>query len=238
MESLLLCISEFALIITSLNGSYWPFVRGIHRWPVNSPHKGQWCGALMFSLIYTWTHGWANNRDAGGLRRHCVHYDVTVMCFCRRNLCYGFTAHMTMTYTSQDGVNSGWRGYCGNEGWSAIHDDVIKWKHFPRYWPLVRGIHRLTVNSPHKGQWRGALMLIMICAWINGWVNNREAGDLRHHRAHYDVIVMNIFPLNIINYLQICRCPYKWILHIHVFKFEFKSHITPVVYIILYQLFL
>ena len=23
-----------------------------------------------------------------------------------------------------------------------LHDDVIKWKHFPRYWPFVRGIHR------------------------------------------------------------------------------------------------
>ena len=59
------------------------------------------------------------------------------------------------------------------------HDDVIKWKHFPRYWPFVRGIHRSTVNSPHKGQWRGALMFSLICAWINGWVNNCEAGDLR-----------------------------------------------------------
>ena len=38
------------------------------------------------------------------------------------------------------------------------HDDVIKWKHFPRYWPFVRGIHRSTVNSPHKGQWHGALV--------------------------------------------------------------------------------
>ena len=38
------------------------------------------------------------------------------------------------------------------------HDDVIKWKHFPRYWPFVRGIHWSPVNSPHKGQWRGALM--------------------------------------------------------------------------------
>ena len=37
------------------------------------------------------------------------------------------------------------------------HDDVIKWKHFPHYWPFVRGIHRSPVN-PHKGQWRGALM--------------------------------------------------------------------------------
>ena len=44
---------------------------------------------------------------------------------------------------------------------------------------------------PHKGQWGGALMFSLIWAWINDWVNNREAGDLRHHRAHYDVIVMN-----------------------------------------------
>ena len=68
-----------------------------------------------------------------------------------------------------------------------IHDEVIKWKLFPRYWPFVRGIHRSQVNSPHKGQWRGALMFSLIGAWINGWVNNHEAGDLRSHRAHYDV---------------------------------------------------
>ena len=74
-----------------------------------------------------------------------------------------------------------------------LHDDVIKWKHFPRYWPFVRGIHRSQVNSPHKGQWRGALMFSLICAQINGWVNNCEAGDLRYRRAHYDVTVMNNF---------------------------------------------
>ena len=73
------------------------------------------------------------------------------------------------------------------------HDDVIKWKHFPRYWPFVRGIHRSPVNSPHKGQWRGALMFSLISVWINGWVNNREAGDLRRHHGHYDVIVMERF---------------------------------------------
>ena len=70
------------------------------------------------------------------------------------------------------------------------HDDVIQWKHFPRYWPFVRGIHRSPVNSPHKGQWRVALIFSLICAWIDAWVNNRAAGDLRHHRAQYDVIVM------------------------------------------------
>ena len=46
------------------------------------------------------------------------------------------------------------------------------------------------VNSPHKGQWRGALMFSLILAWINDWVNNREAGDLGRHCRHYDVIVM------------------------------------------------
>ena len=70
------------------------------------------------------------------------------------------------------------------------HDDVIKWKHFPRCWPFVRGIHRSPMKSPHKGQWRGALMFSLICVWINGWVSNREAGDLRRYRAHYDVIIM------------------------------------------------
>ena len=74
--------------------------------------------------------------------------------------------------------------------YTRTHDDVIKWKPFPRYWPFVRGIHRSPVNSPRKGQWRGALMFTLICARINGWVNNREAGDLRRYRAHYDVIVM------------------------------------------------
>ena len=72
------------------------------------------------------------------------------------------------------------------------YDDVIRWKHFPRYWPFVRGIHRSPVNSPHKGQWRGALTFSLICVWINGWVNNREAGDLRRYLAHYDVIVLSV----------------------------------------------
>ena len=89
-------------------------------------------------------------------------------------------------------------GYCGETYYDANnvlhmtykHDDVIKWKYFPRYWPFVRGIHRSPVNSPHKGQWLGALMFSLICAWMNTWVNNREAGELRRYRAYYDATVM------------------------------------------------
>ena len=70
------------------------------------------------------------------------------------------------------------------------HDGVIKWKHFPRYWAFVRRIYRSPVISPHKGQRRGALMFFFICAWTNCWANNWDAGDLRRHCAHYDVIAI------------------------------------------------
>ena len=55
---------------------------------------------------------------------------------------------------------------------------------------IYPGNSRVPGDSPHKGQWRGAFMFSLIYAWIKRWVNNREAGDLRRYRAHYDVIVM------------------------------------------------
>ena len=81
----------------------------------------------------------------------------------------------------------------------VFHDDVIKWEHFPRYWR-----YRPPMNSPLKGQWRVALMFSLICTWITGWVNNREAGDLRRHRAHYDVTVM--FCNDILQGCFTCNC--------------------------------
>ena len=82
-----------------------------------------------------------------------------------------------------------------------VHDDVIKWKHFPRYWPFdlkwiflllpfMREIHWSQMNFPHKEQRRGAVIFSLICAWTNDWVNNRNASDLRRHRPHYDVTLM------------------------------------------------
>ena len=70
----------------------------------------------------------------------------------------------------------------------ADHDDVIKWIHFPRYWPFVRGIHQ----SPMKNASDVELWCFLWSAhWINGWAINHEASDLRRHCTHYDVIVMN-----------------------------------------------
>ena len=169
---------------------YWSFVRGIQRSPVNSLHKDQWRGALVFYLICAWTNGWANNRDAGNLRRHRAHYDVIVM---TSYAVHGLEKLCTVTKQypisrTQD-LHKLYTHIYAPVNW--VHDDVIKWKYIPRYWPFVRGIHRSLMNSPPKGQWREPLMLSLMCAWIYDWVNNGEAGDLRRHRAHYNVTVMH-----------------------------------------------
>ena len=69
-------------------------------------------------------------------------------------------------------------------GSRSLRDDVIKWKHFPRNWPFVSAIQRSPITKASGDDFS------LICAWIHSWVNNREASDLRRHRAHYDVIVM------------------------------------------------
>ena len=90
-----------------------------------------------------------------------IDYDI---CYVNYSLCY-LTAFYTLCRWSHcDTYQKVWN-----------HDDVTKWKKFLRHWPFVRGIHRWPVDSPHKGQWRGALMLCLICAWTNGWANNRDA---------------------------------------------------------------
>ena len=48
-----------------------------------------------------------------------------------------------------------------------LHDDVIKWKHYPRYWPFVRGIHRWPVDCPHKASDAELWCFFFISAWTN-----------------------------------------------------------------------
>ena len=119
------------------------------------------------------THGNPHDNVLINLKSNCQHWNTKVT-WCH---CYLHWQHQSYSHGNSQ------------QSWSS-HDDIIKWKHFPRNWPFVWGIHRSLVNSPHKGQWCGALMFSLICAWINDWVNNREAGDLRCYRAHHDVIVM------------------------------------------------
>ena len=86
------------------------------------------------------------------------------------------------------GRNSNQISYSSGMMW--IHDDVIIWKELPHYWPFVRGItgHRWIPLTKASGAelW----CFLWSAPWINGCVNNRDVGNLRRHRAHYDVIVM------------------------------------------------
>ena len=160
--------------------------------------------------------------------------------------CYIFVIAIQFSVSHSTGLCYIWsRLYCLAYCMSQCHDDVIKWKHFPRHWPFVRGIH--------KGQWRGALMFSLICAWINDWVNKREAGDLRRHRVHHDVTVMYwesprkqslysvLCPRRLQRYLyhivflqssevQVTEAETKWqhfaegTLYMNIAVFEFKFH--------------
>ena len=93
------------------------------------------------------------------------------------------------------------RDYCQSDRSPPFHVDFMPRGRLPRPWwrhQMETFSALLAIcagNSPHKGQWRGALMLSLICTRINGWVNTGEAGDLRRHRAHYDVTVMSLAPL-------------------------------------------
>ena len=75
---------------------------------------------------------------------------------------------------------------------TTLHDDLVKWKYFPRYWPFVWGIHR---SIPSQRLVTRSFDVLFVLYLNHGWVNNREAADLRWHRAHYGVIVMGLEPL-------------------------------------------
>ena len=130
--------------------------------------------------------------------RHCFHPNAKVQLtwtigvqfyFCLKTSTYMYIVMVANVQRHKGPEHQHW-WHCPNHPGILRFDDVIKWKHFPRYWPFVRGIHRLPVNSPHKDQWRGALMFSLI--WTKSWANNREAGYLRRRRAHYDVTVMHL----------------------------------------------
>ena len=110
--------------------SYRLFVRGI---------QGPQCGASVISLFVVSISCWTNTWEADALRRLKLR-------------------SVTATSNTDNGVFSSTFPQSTCYRYFSHHDDVIKWKPLPRYWPFVRGIHRSSVNSPHKDQWRGALM--------------------------------------------------------------------------------
>ena len=187
--------------------------------PVSSPHQGQCRGAVMFSLICVWINGWVNNREAGDLRHYRSHYDVSVMSYgfservclnflrgCAKGTCrpgdrfencyHGDLSNSSHCKQFDDGmpINQKYWIY-GYWSFQWINGDHSWWRHqmetFSALLAICAGNSPAPVNSPHKGQGRGALMFSLICVSINGWVSSREAGDSRRYCAHFDVNVMS-----------------------------------------------
>ena len=147
--------------------------------PVNSPHKGQWRGALMFSLICAWINDWTNNREAGDSRRHHGHFDVNVMCkmqWCGHPVLF-------QRCVTENGCNYWHRN--GNVDIMMTSSNGILFCVTGTLCGEFTG-HRWI---PLKKASDGELRCFLWSACINGWENNREAGDSRRHRTHYDVIV-------------------------------------------------
>ena len=182
--------NHIAHMMTSSNGNIFCVTGFSYEVTGEFPLKGQWRGTLMFSLICVWINGWCWSWWSRPLWRNCNEQIIggggTVLRLrCRLA---GRRWGLSMCASCEH------------------HDDVIKSKHISHYWTIVRGIHPWPVNSPHKGRWRGALVFSLIYAWTNVWANSRDAGGLRRHWTHCDVIVI------------VHVCMYLW-LHLHLAKF-------------------
>ena len=96
-----------------------------------------------------------------------------------------------------------------------VHGDVIKWKHFPRYWPLCGEFTGHQWNPRTGANVAELWCFLWFEPWINGLVSNDETGDLRRHRAHYDATVMvfwhmyALFSLDVLTHLA--RVPHIYI---------------------------
>ena len=77
-------------------------------------------------------------------------------------------------------IDSGNKTKLPHSTFMRVHDDVIKWKYFPRNWACCEDP---PVDSPHRSQWRRDLMFSLIYAWISDSANSRDASDLKRHIA-------------------------------------------------------
>ena len=97
--------------------------------------------------------------------------------------------------------------------WHARHTGTSAtqaqwWRHqiktFSASLALCEGNPPVTDGFPSQRPVTWSLMFSLICIWTNGWENNRDAGDLRRHRAHCDVIAMLFLP---VCFCLFCLCP-------------------------------
>ena len=139
-----------------------------HRWTL----LDSYLGIIKYMVTFGYENAFRNTVVTGGFpwqRPILWRFFVVSLLFAKHAAEHTIELPLTFTWRHCNvlkATDNKWR-HVGN---TYADDDVIEWKHFPCHWPFVRGIHRWPVNSPHRGQWRGALMLSLIYAWINCWV--------------------------------------------------------------------
>ena len=157
----------------------------------------------MFSLMYAWINDWVNNREAGDLRLQHGHYDVIVMEYTRVKI---ITALKLITEKNGSICWQKWK--TRRWSWSWIERDIVvlSWYQFNPLIPQQNCLMGFVSSWRHQMKTFSALLVFsegnsqrpvtrsfdvfLICVWIYCWVNNREGGEFRRHRAHYYVTVM------------------------------------------------
>ena len=137
--------------------------------PVNSPHKGQWRGALMFTLICARIYDWVNNHEAGDLRRHLDHYDVSVM---------EFRVHTPVHWATTESDNGS--RLCGTKPLSGpmmVYCEFYLWEHVSvKFWSNIKTVN-LKMSSAEWWPFCSCLDVLTYC----GLVTQYGVGDLGQH---------------------------------------------------------
>ena len=157
--------------------------RLLHRLQDKKSASCRWHSSMSFLPLGLWS--------GGGIVVACVRPSVRP-----------YTLPCPHDNTSQIWAGITKFGPCMNPG--ILHDDVINWKHFPRCWPFVLRIHRSPVNSPHKGQWRGALIFsfnkrLSKQSW--DWGFEMPSRPLWRHSNTQLELKMEVINLNLLGHL-------------------------------------
>ena len=150
-----------------------PFVQVLHQSPVTSPHKGQWRGALMLSLICTWRNGWENNHEAGDLRCHCTHWVTsgnrgTYYCFWSVSAAISAAAVLPTLFNF---LGKPLKLISSNHTWLTYWCGKIFWHPFrwpseaERNLPCTRG--KVRTAHPIATKLGRYIPLIMVSTWLN-----------------------------------------------------------------------
>ena len=133
------------------------FVRGIRQLPMNFPHKGR-VTRNMFPFDDVTMHFWNTCSVTDFYRQvlrklECIKATCAILHY---NNSIGSALEL-LQFCAKPSILSNYIMMSWHRNAFSIagpHDDVIKWKHFPRYWTFGRGIHWSPGDSPHKSQWR------------------------------------------------------------------------------------